>query len=109
MFKPGDIVRLKDQMSYSGCYTGDMRVLQVTAWVLCEHLTSNRGVTLYRDELELAPTTQYGNGLQQLHAIFDELTDAAYANYFVLDKKCECGAESLGYNTHSHWCQKHEK
>lgn len=24
-------------------------------------------------------------------------------------KKCECGAESLGYMTHSPWCQKHEK
>lgn len=26
----------------------------------------------------------------------------------LLARKCECGSESLGYTTHSHWCNKHE-
>lgn len=29
--------------------------------------------------------------------------------YKHFEEKCECGAESLGYNTHSTWCQKHEE
>lgn len=27
---------------------------------------------------------------------------------FSVVKKCECGAEATGYNSHSKWCAKHE-
>lgn len=64
---------------------------------------------------KLKPTTW--TGLTPGVPLFEEITDEEIEN-LLLDleperrhtkkKKCECGSEKLGYNTHSDWCPKYE-
>lgn len=104
--------------------------------IVCSHPTINNvTLTIMETSLELynlnlVPLSQSFSGgisatptrqsqmsiLKQLYPtpIFKSVT-SEFMEYIIpyygdpVPIKCECGAESLGYTTHSTWCQKHEK
>lgn len=130
MFQVGDKVRLIDQDGLGGVFQGTLEVIKTPAmtgnYYHCSHPIDGVTAALER-EIEMAPLPIIG-----LKAF---LTPGAHApssnNPFIAMikqhnaanadriipivygipalKKCECGAESLGYMTHSTWCAKHER
>lgn len=124
-FQSGDKVQLKSAFasSYPSGYGGAMEVDYMSNGVVYCILPNIGMVRIPEYQLEMVPLKIPQPPLAGLNAwlplptpnILPSLKSLTGDKYDLVmsspppHKKCECGAESLGYMTHSPWCQKHER
>ena len=78
--------------------------LSVNKLCVTQFISETEIVQLSRDGLDCEP-------IEQRHSLSDddEISDFELISYFEeksIELRCECGAESIGVGSHSHWCGK---